>query len=708
VNKRYRVVIKGARPDLVAEAVIERLAPLFKMTPDMVRPRFMSGSFVVKKAVDRDTAEKYCRYLEERGCVCAIEPDLAAVAPAPELAPAEAAPARPAAPGNALGGTTIKTPALAPAQAAPVPAASGDAPGSASIKTSTLALDAIAQATLGGASIKAPSLGLDSVPKAAPAKPAVSDNALGSASIKTPALGLDPVPAKPNADANQPPAAAAAKQPVGPPYEPPQNSPSFAGRFDLRQTLNRGAKKRHPLSGKGEITFTALGLRIDGKRPRRFWFAAKEDLLIPYADILDARVIGKTVLFSANGLGPERRDVCLAVADADLAWEIKSLLPPRQSEEFVEFQNDERHFNESLEEVGTVPVVTYAVIVVNILVYLMQAKGGVGILFPDPDVLINYGANYGPATLSGEWWRLFTASFVHLGIVNLVFSTIALYKVGRLVEQLYGPVHFALLYVVAGVAGMMASTLWHIEAIGGGASGAIFGVFGGLLAYMVNGANGVPRTIMEEHRHSILVFVGYSLWRGFRRAGVDNAMHIGGLVAGLVMGYLLMRPLNEEARKESAAPKLATAAVAAAVLLGLASIRLLHPGEGVRQDLQFLAQVRLISKAQAKVESDYAALEAQVASGAMTQMQMADPIEKQILPQWQAMNTQLSAIPLSPSSSHYEEEQEMIKNIGDEQRRLLQLAHAIRTNDMTALQGASQAESDLAGQFDSMQDSPDN
>ncbi len=75
---RYRVVIKGAREDLVVEAVLDRLVPLFNATVEMLRPRLMSGNFTVKTAVDLETAEKYCEFLEQRGCVCAIEPDGAA------------------------------------------------------------------------------------------------------------------------------------------------------------------------------------------------------------------------------------------------------------------------------------------------------------------------------------------------------------------------------------------------------------------------------------------------------------------------------------------------------------------------------------------------------------------------------------------------------------------------------------------------------
>lgn len=644
MSNRYRVVIKGAREDLVVEAVIERLAPLLKMTAEMVRPRLMSGSFTVKKAVDLATAEKYRAFLEQLGCVCAIEREDAAPAAAPaSTARAAAQPVMPA-------------------------AAPANAPGGASI-------------------IKSPALALDPAPKAVPAAPG---------------LALAPAPAP------APKAAPVTPAPPEPAYVPPKDYQTFAVRFDMRQPLNKGAKKRHPLSGKGEITFTETGLHIRAKRRRRFWFAASEDFLIRYEDLLDAKVTGKLVRFSADGLGPERRDLCFAVADVDMACDIVSLLPKRQSDAFQQHQEDEEAFEDSLDEVGTVPIVTYALVVANVAVLLVMMKKGVVFFFADPDLAIEFGTNYGPLTMSGQWWRLVSACFIHFGILHLVFNMIALYNVGRLVEKLYGNVHFLLLYAIAGLSGGVLSLLWHPVVNSAGASGAIFGVFGGLLAYMMFGNNGVPQTIMQEHRNSMLAFVGYSLYKGLTRSGIDNAAHIGGLIGGLVMGYLLMRPLNAEARKAPVMPKLVGGAVAGVVMLALASLPLYHPNERVKQELNFMAQVRLINKAQAKAEGDYDELSGKVAAGEMTQLQMAEPIERQILPQWQAMNTQLSAIPLSESSSLYPQEQELLQYIASEQHRLQDEVQALRSNDVEARQEAREGESGGASQLDGVQYSPDN
>lgn len=650
-------MIKGAREDLAAEAVIGRLAPLLKMTAEMVRPRFMSGSFTVKKAVDLATAEKYRAYLEQLGCVCAIEREDAAPAPSPANTARAAA-----------------QPEMRTASPAIVPA---------------------------NASTKVPTLALELLPNAAPAAPgeiATPPAAPSNPSPATGAKGLAPAPK----------AALAAQATPEPVYVPPKEHETFAVRFDMRQPLNKGAKKRHPLSGKGEITFTEEGLHIRAKRPRRFWFAASEDFVIPYADLLDAKVTGKLVRFSADGLALERRDLCFAVADMEEAFEIVELLPKRQSDEFRQHQDDEEAFEDSLDEVGTVPIVTYALVAVNIAVLLVMMKKGIVFFFADPDMAIDFGTNYGPLTMSGQWWRLVSACFIHFGILHLVFSMIVLHNVGRLVEKLYGSVHFLLLYTIAGLSGGVLSLLWHPTFNSAGASGAIFGIFGGLLAYMMMGSNGVPQTIMQEHRSSIFAFVGYSLYKGLTRSGIDLAANIGGLIGGLVMGYLLMRPLNAEARKAPALPKLAGGALAGMVMLALAGFPLYHPSERVKQDLNFLAQVRLINKEQAKAEGDYEELAAKVDSGQMTQLQMAEPIERQILPQWQAMNTQLSAIPLSESSSLYSQEQELLQYIDGEQRRLQQLVQDIRSNDKGAIQQANEAEFGGAGPQDEPDNTPEN
>ena len=97
--------------------------------------------------------------------------------------------------------------------------------------------------------------------------------------------------------------------------------------------------------------------------------------------------------------------------------------------------------------------------------------------------VLEWGANFGPKTMDGQWWRLFTSMFLHFGIIHIGFNMWVLWNVGRLVERLVGNFGFALLYVVSGLLGSVASLAWNPTTISAGASGAVFGVVGALIGF---------------------------------------------------------------------------------------------------------------------------------------------------------------------------------------------------------------------------------
>src|SRR4029453_17866843 len=156
---------------------------------------------------------------------------------------------------------------------------------------------------------------------------------------------------------------------------------------------------------------------------------------------------------------------------------------------------------------------------------------------PAIDSLIQWGANYGPRTTQGEWWRLFTCMFLHIGVLHLVFNMRALWNVGGFMERWLGSSSFLVLYLLAGLLGSVASVAWNPFVVSAGSSCAIFGLVGGLLAFLVR-----PRA-MQQHaslaalRTNTLVFLGFNLVYGFIQQGIDMAAHIGGLVGGFVCGW---------------------------------------------------------------------------------------------------------------------------------------------------------------------------
>ncbi len=100
--------------------------------------------------------------------------------------------------------------------------------------------------------------------------------------------------------------------------------------------------------------------------------------------------------------------------------------------------------------------------------------------------MLNWGANWGPLTTAGEWWRILTACFLHFGIVHLLCNMYALLLAGLLAERLFGNWFYLAIYIGTGLASSLTSLWWHPELICAGASGAIFGVYGALLGYLVN------------------------------------------------------------------------------------------------------------------------------------------------------------------------------------------------------------------------------
>ncbi|HEX6227161.1 MAG TPA: rhomboid family intramembrane serine protease [Chryseolinea sp.] len=193
--------------------------------------------------------------------------------------------------------------------------------------------------------------------------------------------------------------------------------------------------------------------------------------------------------------------------------------------------------------------ITPIIINLNILVFVVMILSGVDVMLPDTESLIVWGANFRPATLGGEWWRLLSSCFLHIGVIHLLMNVYALMYIGMQLEPMLGKRRFLLAYLLSGVAGSVNSLYWHELTVSAGASGAIFGMYGVFLAMLTT--NLIERAARQTMLTSIAIFVGYNLLNGVR-GGIDNAAHIGGLIAGLVIGYSfypsLLKPNEEKLR----------------------------------------------------------------------------------------------------------------------------------------------------------------
>jgi len=176
-----------------------------------------------------------------------------------------------------------------------------------------------------------------------------------------------------------------------------------------------------------------------------------------------------------------------------------------------------------------------------IAVYLAMAIASASPAEFPGDILRHFGANFGPDTLSGQWWRLITYMFLHGGVMHIFFNMWCLWDLGRLCESLYGRWTYAAIYFITGITGGLASIGWNPGVLSVGASGAIFGLAGALIASFYLGEFSLPRVAISGTLRSLVIFAVFNIVIGQFFGGVDNACHIGGLVSGLIIGALIAR-----------------------------------------------------------------------------------------------------------------------------------------------------------------------
>ena len=177
----------------------------------------------------------------------------------------------------------------------------------------------------------------------------------------------------------------------------------------------------------------------------------------------------------------------------------------------------------------------------NVMVFLAMVLASGPSLDFTGQVMVHFGANFGPFTLSGQWWRLVTYMFLHGGLMHIAFNMWCLWDLGALCESLYGRWTFAAIYLTTGIAGGLASVGWNPGVLSVGASGAIFGLAGALISSFYLGEFSVPRVAIQGTLRSLLFFVGFNVLFGSMVPGIDNACHAGGLVSGLILGALIAR-----------------------------------------------------------------------------------------------------------------------------------------------------------------------
>ena len=188
--------------------------------------------------------------------------------------------------------------------------------------------------------------------------------------------------------------------------------------------------------------------------------------------------------------------------------------------------------------------VTLALVALNIVFFLWTEVNGSS---EDIQNMYRWGAMYGPAiTEDHEYWRLVTAAFLHFGISHIANNMFLLLLMGDRLERALGHVKYLILYLVSAVGANLFSMILDLRldpetfyrTVSAGASGAVFGVIGGLLWAVVRNRG----RLEDLSARQMMIFAGLSFYYGLTAAGVDSKAHFGGLVTGFVMCMLLYRP----------------------------------------------------------------------------------------------------------------------------------------------------------------------
>lgn len=208
---------------------------------------------------------------------------------------------------------------------------------------------------------------------------------------------------------------------------------------------------------------------------------------------------------------------------------------------------------------------TWALVGLNIVVYLWMILHGVSPTSPTPDDLVHFGANATDFTLAGQWYRLVTATFVHVGIIHLATNMWCLYNLGLLGEPLLGRWGLVATYLITGVAGNLLSLLVNVVlrdlSVGAGASGAVFGIAGILIVLLSNKRLPIPGVELQRLRRSVIQFAALNLIIGLGTSfshliHIDNMAHIGGFASGLALGPSLVPRMTSGRRKYLSRQKL--------------------------------------------------------------------------------------------------------------------------------------------------------
>ena len=192
------------------------------------------------------------------------------------------------------------------------------------------------------------------------------------------------------------------------------------------------------------------------------------------------------------------------------------------------------------------PIITYILIFINIVMFVLMYMLGNG--SENTNTLIDFGANYILLTKAGEYYRLITSGFLHIGVIHLLLNMYSLYIVGTQVEYFYGKVKYIIIYLFSLIMGSLFTVaLSSVNTVSAGASGAIFGLLGSILYFGVKYRGYIGNSLVNQ----IVPVVVLNLIIGFTTPGIGNAAHIGGLVGGYLISMAVGIGIDKKEQRSS-------------------------------------------------------------------------------------------------------------------------------------------------------------
>jgi membrane associated rhomboid family serine protease len=281
--------------------------------------------------------------------------------------------------------------------------------------------------------------------------------------------------------------------------------------------------------------------------------------------------------------------------------------------------------------------VTHVIVGLNVAAMVALLTQGVSPWLPPPESLVPYGANVAPLTTNGQWWRLLSATFIHYGVLHLAMNMYVLWGVGQFVERLVGNIGLVVLYLLSGLAGSLASTWWNPAfAVGAGASGAVLGVYGALLGFMLRQRHVIPTQVLSRLRSGAIIFLGLNLMLGFSVEGIDMAAHLGGLLCGFLCGMALSHPLRRDAARRRWLRNGATALVGASLVLAAIVVLPKIPEDPrvAAAHKQFLKDAQQLER---RCLDSWAGGQQRHERGEINDAELATLLEGKVLPCWRAL-----------------------------------------------------------------------